>query len=267
MRTRELPAQGRLLLSTDLHGNLSDFRQLRKIFLAAPADTFWVQLGDIVHGPDALAMARFPKVFESPDASWFLVEEFEALRQQYPERIFFVLGNHEHGHLGGIRTRKFHPDEVGFLESRLGPGRAALASLLDAALVALRAPCGLLLCHACPDATLRAWEDLATLPWVSDDPYQRRLVEGFLWQRGQRAEVTGQLLDRLGLQILIHGHEIDPLGWYSEHSRQFCPVIFGAPREERRYLYLDLGARYVDAQALRVPAILRRLHVDPLSTG
>jgi hypothetical protein len=114
---------------------------------------------------------------------------------------------------------------------------------------------------------LQAWEDLADLPWVSEDPYQRRLVEGFLWQRGQRPAVTGQLLDRLGLQILIHGHEIEAAGWYSEHSRQFCPVIFGAPREERRYLWLDLGARYVDAQELRVPAILRRLHVDPLPTG
>ena len=47
----------------------------------------------------------------------------ERLAQLAP--TYGVLGNHEHAHVGGPRTAKFHMDEAQVLEDRMGPGPTA----------------------------------------------------------------------------------------------------------------------------------------------
>ena len=46
---------------------------------------------------------------------------YAGLAAQYPGRVHALLGNHEHGHIGGPHTAKFAADEVALLEQILGP--------------------------------------------------------------------------------------------------------------------------------------------------
>ena len=55
----------------------------------------------------------------------------------------------------------------------------------------------------------------------------------------------------LELRVVVHGHDVDLDGWYTEGGNQACPVLFGAPPGKRRYLVVDLGARYERADDLR----------------
>jgi len=269
VRHRVLPARGTLLVGTDLHGNLEDLERLRELFFESGPDTHLALLGDLVHGPDPWAREQWPTLHDYDDRSWEVVREVIALRQSYPERVHLLLGNHDHGHVGGPHTGKFHPDEVEHLESRLSPDqRAALRGLFRSALLMLIAPCGAVLAHGSPDDTL---DDPARLDRVSlvtgeNTPTDARVLESLLTSYGQQAEVTDRLLAALSrrvgfpLTLVVHGHDRDEEGYFVEGGNQVCPVIFGASRETKRYLRLDLAARYLGPDDLREGIELRRLY-------
>ena len=62
------------------------------------------------------------------------------------------------------------------------------------------------------------------------------------------------------LTVVIQGHDRDESGWFTEGGNQLCPVIFGAPRANKRYVQIDLTARYPDVHALRDGEEIRRVH-------
>jgi hypothetical protein len=267
-----LPTRGRLLVSTDLHGNGADFRALRAIFLRlreTEPDTHWALLGDLVHGPDDFARQENPDLYDYPDESPALPGEILRLRREHPDRIHYVLGNHDHGHVGGPHTGKFYDNEVLHLESILdAEQRASLRELFCSAYLALAAPCGALLCHGSPDHALQRPTDLDDIPLelARCSPYQHRVLESFLRSYGQRGDVSERLLARFGtdppLRLVVHGHDRDESGYFTEGENQVCPVVFGALRQNKRYLLLDLSARYESVRDLREGIEVRRLHPD-----
>jgi hypothetical protein len=260
-----------LLVSTDLHGNGEDFRALRDHYLAlrqSDARACWALLGDLVHAPGAAARQQWPELYDYADESLTIVEGVLELQAAYPGQVYFVLGNHDHGHVGGPHTRKFHPDEVAFLEEQIGcDGVRSLRRLFEPALLALVAPCGALLAHGSPDDSLRALDDLngIDLSPEKNDAYQSHLLDTFLGSYGQSADVTARLLARLSsqgtpLSLVIHGHDRDESGYFTEGGNQLCPVIFGAPRENKRYVVLQLDGRYRGLDDLRDGFEVRRLY-------
>lgn len=271
-RHRVLPREGTALITTDLHGNGEDFRVLRDLFLERAAgrrDVHWVLLGDLVHGPDEQARADEPVLYDYPDESWPIVEAVAALQRDWPDQVHLVLGNHDHGHIGGPRPAKFYADEVGYLESTLDAAElAALREVFRAALIAVLAPCGVLLAHGSPDDSLRS---LAQLDGLSLDPRENSRADNavlrtFLTSYGQQPQVTARLLRTLSaevgfdLAVVIHGHDRDLEGWFCEGLNQLCPVIFGAPRHNKRYVELDLAARYETVADLRQGIEIRTLY-------
>ena len=274
-RVRILPDRGQLLVSTDLHGNLGDFERLAAIHaeLRAAADDpstiHWALLGDLVHGPSLAANRRDPIRFGYPDQSPELVEAVIELRERWPENIHLVLGNHDHGHIGGPHPSKFHSDEVVALEQRMSPEAIArMRALFESAMLALAAPCGLLLCHGSPGTILESLELLDGVDPVDEpDTYKAALLRSILTSYGQPESVTSEMLaqiasPQLPLSVVVHGHDVDLDGWYTEGGNQACPVLFGARPAQRRYLVVDLGGRYGHADDLRVGYEVRRLYPD-----
>ena len=271
LRLHRLPDRGTLLVSTDLHGNLEDLRRLEAIFQATlleDPDTHWVLLGDLVHGPDARARQWKPALYDYPDDSFALVEAVLEMQRTWPGRVHYVLGNHDYGHIGGPHTRKFYPDEVEHLESSLSPAqRETLHGFFQRALLAVVAPCGVLLTHGSPDDRLSALADLDAIDLPPDptNGYHQQVIDSLLTHYGQPGEITARLLARLSKQgtpvgLVIHGHDRDEKGWFAEHGNQLCPVIFGAPRENKRYVRLELAARYHGTADLRDGREIRRLY-------
>ncbi|MBL8920046.1 MAG: metallophosphoesterase [Myxococcaceae bacterium] len=274
-RHRVLPSSGWLLVSTDLHGNLEDFRALERVAedaWRAGVELHWAVLGDLVHGPDAEAAARTPQLHGFPDDSPALIDALTAVMARHPGRVHFVLGNHDAGHLGFKHTGKFHPDEVEALEARLTVGqRDRLQRLCSEALLALVAPCGLLLTHGAPGDAVETLAMLdGPLPPERPDDARFRAVNELLWSYGQPGPVAARLLARVSaetgheLRVVVHGHDRDESGWFIEGENQVQPVLFGAPREQKRYLWVDLSLPVSSCQALEREA-LRRLY--PLRDG
>lgn len=267
-----LPSRGVLLVSTDVHGNYADFERLVAIYeeeRAREPETHWVILGDVVHAPDDTARASDPALYGYQDGSMAIVDLILAVERSAPGYVHFVLGNHDHGHVGGPHTHKFFGDEVEALESTLGLAqRERMKELFRRALLAVAAPCGLLLTHGSPDDSLTSLTALDDVPLElgAMRPSQSRMLRSLLTSYGQPKDVTALMLANvsrahaLDLRVVVHGHDRDEEGYFREGDNQVCPVIFGAPREKKRYLRVDLSGRYEDADALRDGIEIVRLH-------
>lgn len=230
-------------------------------------DTHWILAGDLVHGPDDAS--RGHALYGYEDASARLVREVTALVAEHPTRVHVLLGNHDHGHVGGPHTSKFHPDEVEALELSMGAAdKRALYNLFTPALLAVALPCGALVCHGSPDDRLERLDDLDALSLdpAHNEPYEAHVLASILRSYGQPEARTAKLLTQLSahlpfaLTFVAHGHDKDEDGVFLEGKNQICPVLFGARREARRCLLLDLEARYPDATALREGRELLRVH-------
>jgi predicted phosphodiesterase len=253
-RVLVLPERGTLLISTDLHGNREDFERLHEEFerlRERDGDTHWAILGDLVHGPNEAVRAREDSLYDYPDESPALIDAVHELTRRLPDRVHYVLGNHDHGHVGGPHTRRFHADEVAALEARLTlEQKARLLELFGQAYLAIATPCGLLLTHGSPDDRWRSLEQLEGVALAAEpDPERREILRSVLTDYGQRGEVTQRLLGQLSrpeleLTMVVHGHDRDERVLFVEGGNQVCPVIFGARRAAKRYLVVDLAARY-----------------------
>ncbi|MBX3228005.1 MAG: metallophosphoesterase [Labilithrix sp.] len=272
VRHRVLPRRGRLLVSTDVHGNLEDMRALdarfRDVRRAEP-ETYWVVLGDVVHAPNAAARVDRPDLYDHDDGSAAIVRMLLDLRAEDPEHVLFVLGNHDHAHVGGPKTRKFHRDEAAALEATLTPEAIAeLRALFEPALLAVAAPNGVLLTHGAPDDALVSLAELDGVPLDVRRMTERqaRVVFTLLGSYGQPAATCAKMLAQvsaasgLDLRVVVHGHDKSEDGFFYEGGNQVCPVLFGAPRAEKRFVLLDLAARYERAEDLRDGLEILRLH-------
>ena len=253
-----LPAHGTLLVNTDVHGSGDDFGQMRAHFERAEARTHWVILGDIVHAPNDSARARAPELYDYDDCSAEIAGQILELQASHPGRVHFVLGNHDWAHIGGPLVGKFWEDEAQHLEASLDASRVAqLHELFARALLCVIAPCGAFLSHGSPGALIELAELDAVDLGGSLEQRQRQLVIELTNYYGQREAVSRSFLEHMSeqsgcdLRFVVHGHDRDEAGWFTHENTQACPVIFGAPRDNRRYLRLDLAARYDSVDDLR----------------
>jgi len=273
--------RGRLIVSTDLHGNFGDFQTLVANFEEAleesDGDAYLMFCGDLIHGP-IYSRAKWPRRLGTfyPDESVRLVSAFLALREKHPGRVFAILGNHEHSHLSGPDTRKFHkiPSETEFFESSAGElmekFRLAFASfpLLS---IAGR---GLVFCHGAPRVIKGGLDEIAKVSYFGhegkriNDMYCTPIIGELLWCRQagplvirrflRRVEVNGQ---RNG--VVCYGHDPISSGYAMRTPEQLCfSTSFGLKNKNKIYLDIDLTREFRSAYDLRPGMELKSLYPE-----
>src|SRR5882757_127481 len=139
-RVLRLPDHGRLLVCTDLQGCMRDFQRFVQIFEHALLE----YLGEYYR-----------------DASGEVMMAFAGLAAQYPGRVHALIGNHEHGHIGGPHTAKFAADEVALLEHILGPAATArMRGIIHTFSLAAVSKCGAVFTHGAPAAQIDSLAEL-----------------------------------------------------------------------------------------------------------
>ncbi|MCA9518323.1 MAG: metallophosphoesterase [Myxococcales bacterium] len=276
--------RGRLLIATDLQGNLRDLRAMAARFqraLAEEPETHLLFAGDLVHGP-MLALSEWqPWLGEFyVDASILVFEELTALMAAYPGRVHALLGNHEHGHVGGFRTAKFFLDEVDALESRMtrdtvGRFRRFCRSL---PLVAVSAEAGVIVTHAAPAAQITGPDDLEALSYDVARGLEPSIEAALgipvlgplLWARHCPADTArGFIRALLGRDtgFVAYGHDVVPEGWqiFGDGEQICVSTSFGCFDYKKAYLDLDLSRRYESALDLREGVEIQRLFPDAVA--
>ncbi|MBP6630057.1 MAG: metallophosphoesterase [Kofleriaceae bacterium] len=264
-RVLRLPNHGRLIVCTDLQGCMRDYERIVEVFHAALAahdgDAHLLFTGDLIHGP-YLEPDEWPAFLGEfyRDASGEVVDQLMALSARHPGRVHALLGNHEHGHVGGPHTAKFAMDEVILLETLLGEEatRRLHAAIATFALAAV-APCGVVFTHAAPAAQIKSIKDveqadlsgrgLASPLEVLDTP----VVGKILWARSADVASARRFVKAMGATVSVYGHDVVPEGFERIGDEQLCvSTSFGVVDPNKVYLNLDLASRYRTAAELRV---------------
>jgi hypothetical protein len=261
-RLLRLPARGRLLVATDLQGNLRDFERLVHHFRSAGDDAQLVLTGDLVHGPDEETVLAWPPHLGTPyrDESPALIEAVRAEQRRAPGRIHCLLGNHDHAHIGGPVTSKFHDDEAAMLEARLGEeGASALRAWIETFPLVAWAPCGAVMLHGAPSAHLDTIHQLEQMPLSG---YRAFGIENFLrvpvlgsllWSRFADSDQSRRFLEVFGGTFALYGHDVVREGFERTGDDQLCfSTSFGLFDAQKVYVALDLAAHYPNVHALRV---------------
>lgn len=279
-----LPDHGHLIVCTDLQGCLRDFDRIVELFRESRertnGDSHLLFTGDLVHGPH-IDEDDWPDFLGEyyRDQSGEVVEGYVEIRRELPGFVHAIMGNHEHGHVGGPHTAKFAIDEVALLENILGPQRSQWLRevLCELPLIAI-APCGAVFTHGAPAAeidSLKEIEDaqIDLTKLVVDSPvdiFQVPVVGPLLWARSASPDAARRFLSAVGGTISLYGHDVIPEGFERVGDEQMIvSTSFGVFDSNKIYLDLDLSARYESVYDLEIGSEICPLYPDkaPKSLG
>jgi hypothetical protein len=274
-RVIRLPDKGRLLVCTDLQGCMRDFRRMVEIFEQAlidyHGDVYLLITGDLIHGPH-IEPEDWPDFLGEyyRDASGELMIAYAGLAAQYPGKVHALLGNHEHGHIGGPHTAKFAADEVALLEHILGPAATArMRGIIHTFALAAVSKCGAVFTHGAPAAVIESIADLeaADLSGANFasplDVLDTPVVGKVLWARSATEAEARRFLRATHGTISIYGHDVIPDGFEKIGDEQIIvSTSFGLFDTNKVYCNLDLSARYRNVHDLRVGFEILPLYPD-----
>ncbi|MEZ6188098.1 MAG: metallophosphoesterase [Planctomycetota bacterium] len=277
------PARGRMIVTTDLHGNLGDFERLVAAFREAleeeSGEAFFLSSGDLVHGP-CYSRARWPEHLGDyyPDQSVELLEAFVALREEFPGRVFSLIGNHEHSHVGGPHVRKFYkkdPTETEFLEQSLGPERTEWAKdLFRSFPIAAVAGRGVVVTHGAPRVIEASFAEICSVEYAGHeektirDMISEPILGELFWCRSAGSLVVRRFLKRMQIgdqpnYVVVFGHDPVRRGYLREGDEQLCfSTSFGLRNAKKVYLDLDLTREYRSVRHLRYGVDLLPLYPE-----
>jgi hypothetical protein len=228
-----------------------------------------VVTGDLVHGPE-LQESEWPDylgTFYRGDSKTVLAHARD-LVARHPGRVHYLLGNHEHAHVGGPIVSKFFPDEARRLEELLGhEGTREMRDWLGTwPFVAVARRARLVMSHAAPHAVIRSADDLERLPLDGfdttplDDMETRGVLGALLWARTTSTERALAFLRALDpdARVAVYGHDVARAGYAVDREPLLCiSTSFGCYDGDKLYLEWDLAepaesAREMARRGLRV---------------
>lgn len=276
-KVARLPDHGTLLVATDLQGNLGDLERLCALYdaeEAAGAHPTLALCGDLVHGPspDLNEPGAWLDHLGTPyvDQSAELIRRFEALTRT--RRVFSLLGNHEHAHIGGPVVPKFWPDEAAVLDAALGADRDATHAFLRRWPLIAVGRCGVVLTHGAPAMTCVTLDDFERLDYAGyeDIPinhmYRHDVLAALLWARAAadaqaRALLSVATLDGALGAFVAYGHDVVHDGYEITGDHQICvSTSYALFDRDKTYLRLDLAHRYRTVHDLRPGHEIRPLY-------
>jgi len=254
---------------------MRDFERMVHLFEQAlldhQGDAHLIFTGDLIHGPH-IDPEDWPDFLGEyyRDASGEVMIAYAGLAAQYPGRVHALLGNHEHGHIGGPHTAKFAADEVALLEQILGPsGTARMRGIIHTFAIAAVSRCGAVFTHGAPAAVVDSIADLeaADLSGASYasplDVLDTPIVGKILWARSATEQEARRFLRAMNGSIAIYGHDVIPEGYECAGDEQIVvSTSFGVFDTNKMYVSLDLASRYRSVADLRIGHELLPLYPD-----
>jgi hypothetical protein len=254
---------------------MRDFKRIVELFeqalLRHDGDAHLLFTGDLIHGPH-IDPEDWPDFLGEyyRDASGDVMMAYAGLAAQYPGRVHALLGNHEHGHIGGPHTAKFAADEVALLEQILGPAATSrMRGIIHTFALAAVSRCGAVFTHGAPAAQIDALSeleavDLSGANYASPlDVLDTPVVGKILWARSATDAEAKRFLRAMNGTIAIYGHDVIPEGFETVGDAQMVvSTSFGVFDTNKIYISLDLSARYGQIHDLRIGHEILPLYPD-----
>jgi hypothetical protein len=229
-----------VMLTADVHGNRKNFNAIRRIADLDNHPRRHLVMQEVCHGGPT-----YPT--NNGDMSHGMLEDVAKLKSKYPERVHFLMSNHELAELTDYPILK--AKKMLNLMFRLGlqemygaateKVREAYLDFLRTCPLAVRLPGEVLVCHSVPEQTDARGFDASVLkrPLDAMDLREQGSVFRMVWGRDYRpanAKAFGKLV---GAKTIINGHEPCPSGHAVPNDMQ---IILDCCGENASYLLAPL---------------------------
>jgi hypothetical protein len=229
------------MVTGDLHGHRRNFNLIRRIAALETAPRRHLLLQEACHGGPT-----YPE--NGGCMSHTMVEDIARLKAKFPERVHFMLGNHELAELTDYPIQK-NKQMLNMLfrmglQQMYGPAaekvREAMLAFLRTCPLAMRLPGGVFICHSLPEDTDTKKFDTSIFSREMDplEFYERGAIFRLVWGRDHRPENAAAFAALVGAQVLIQGHEPCPEGFSVRNPHQ---IILDCCGERACYAILPLG--------------------------
>jgi hypothetical protein len=250
----QLPAQGSLVVSGDIHGHR---RNLERVIafadLAAHPDRH-VVLQEIIHGGDQDAWGGC--------LSYQVLLEAVRLKTQYPDRVHFLMGNHDTAFIAQAEVVKEGREMNRALVQALGRefGQAApdvesaLRQFLMSQPLAARTANRIWLSHSLPADRMadRFDPQIMSRPLQISDCERPGSAYVLTWGRNHSTRVLEQMAETFDVDLFVVGHQPQPEGWGKGGLNL---LILASDHNHGCLLLVDLGHPYTldELAALIIP--------------
>lgn len=228
-----------VMITGDLHGHRRNFNLIRRIAALDKNPGRHLVIQEVCHGgptyPDGGCMSHT------------VLEDVAKLKVQFPDRVHFILGNHELAEITDYPIQK-NKQMLNFLfrlgiQHVYGPAadrvRQAYIEFIQSCPLGLVLPGGVAITHSLPENTDRQGFDVSVFHRPLDilEFLEHRSVFRLVWGRDYRRENAATFARMLQVNVLIHGHEPCPEGFSTPNDIQ---IILDCSAEKAGYLILPL---------------------------
>ncbi len=215
-----------VVVSADLHGHRENFLAILELADLAAHPQRHLVLQEVCHGGPT---------YGSPPAdrgcqSHTMLAEVAALKAVFPERVHFILSNHELAELTGDPIRKdgcslslaflmgIHHDYPGQAEAV----HAAYMAFFGSCPLAVRIGPDVFVSHSTPEQVDQTGFDDGVLqrPASAEDFHSEGAASQLVWGRDYRRESAAAFAAAVGSQLLINGHTPCEDGFQRPNERQ-----------------------------------------------
>ncbi|MCG2683685.1 MAG: metallophosphoesterase [Planctomycetales bacterium] len=239
-----------VMVTGDVHGHRRNFNSICKIAALEEHPRRHLVLQEVCHGGPA---------YEETGGcmSHAILEDVAALKVKFPQRVHFLLGNHEMAELSDYPIQKNRQllnllFRLG-LQQMYGPAaddvhKAMLRFLLSCPL-AVRLPWGAFISHSLPEEADRRGFDPAIFEreLTADDCLEQSDAFRLLWGRDYRRENAKAFCELVGAKMLVTGHEPCQEGFVAPNQHQ---IILDCCGPAAAYVILPVGTELSHSEVM-----------------
>lgn len=229
-----------VMITADLHGHRKNFNAIKRIAALDENPRRHLVLHEVCHGGPT-----YPS--NGGCMSHGMLEDVAKLKAAYPDRVHFILSNHELAELTDypiLKSRRmlnlmFRLGMQEMYGAATDKVREAYMQFIASCPLGVRLPGDVLVCHSLPeDVDRRGWDaSVLAKPLDRLDFKEQGPVFRLVWGRDFReanAAAFGKLVDA---KVLIHGHEPCESGYSVPNPMQ---IILDCCHERGTYVMLPL---------------------------
>jgi hypothetical protein len=199
-----------VMVTGDLHGQRNNFNRIKKIAALKNHPRRHLVLQEVCHGGPLYSRS-------GGCMSHALLEDVARLKVEFPERVHFILGNHELAEMTDYPIQK--NKAMLNLQFRLGlqhmygeatdDVRAAFIPFLQTCPLAVRLPHGVFISHSIPEGCDARGFDVSVFEReiAYAEYFERTGVFQLVWGRDYRPMNAQAFAELIGARVLINGHE------------------------------------------------------------
>ncbi len=246
-----------VMITTDLHGHRHNYNRIICIADLERHPRRHLVMQEVCHGGPT-----YPG--NGGCMSHLLLEDVAALKVRYPDRVHFILSNHELAELTDypiVKKRQMQNLAFRFgLQAMYGEAteevRQAYLPFLKTCPLAIRVPEGVFISHTVPDSVDARGFDASLFERETndDDLAERSALFSLVWGRDFRQQNADAFAELVDARVMIHGHEPCRGGYAAPNSRQ---VILDCCGPRACYLMLPVGQRLTQKEIVQR---IQRLH-------